>query len=77
MTRPLLDGLVVRPHHTALCVDDFDAARDFFTGLVGMQVEGEMDQRSSVVGRCPHRKSSYPVRREILRYPWPDSAKNQ
>ncbi|MBS0304464.1 MAG: VOC family protein [Proteobacteria bacterium] len=46
MTRPLLDGLVVRPHHTALCVDDFDAARDFFTGLVGMQVEGEMDQRS-------------------------------
>lgn len=42
---PLLDGLVLRPHHTALCVDDFDAARAFFTDLIGMQVEGEMDQR--------------------------------
>mgnify|MGYP001320502237 CR=1 FL=1 len=42
---PLLDGLVLRPHHTALCVDDFDAARAFFTDLIGMRVEGEMDQR--------------------------------
>lgn len=43
---PLLDGLVVRPHHTALCVEDFEAARAFFTDLIGMRVEGEMDQRS-------------------------------
>ncbi|MCA0239539.1 MAG: VOC family protein [Proteobacteria bacterium] len=43
--KPLLDGLVMRPHHTALCVDDFEAARAFFTELIGMRVEGEMDQR--------------------------------
>ncbi|WP_326541179.1 VOC family protein [Pseudorhodoferax sp.] len=44
-TTPLLAGLVLRPHHTALCVDDFEAARAFFTDLIGMVVEGEMDQR--------------------------------
>lgn len=42
---PLLDGLVIRAHHTAVCVDDFEAARRFFTDVIGMRVEGEMDQR--------------------------------
>lgn len=38
--------LVRRPHHTALCVEDFDAAQRFFVELFGFEVEGEMDQRS-------------------------------
>jgi catechol 2,3-dioxygenase-like lactoylglutathione lyase family enzyme len=42
---PLLDGLVVRPHHTAVSVADFDKARAFFTDVVGMTVESEMDRR--------------------------------
>lgn len=42
---PLLDGLVLRAHHTAVCVNDFDAARAFFTDVIGMRLEGEMDQR--------------------------------
>ena len=41
-----LSDLVLRPHHTALCVNDFDAARDLFVDLFGFEVEGEMDQRS-------------------------------
>ncbi|MFZ9390601.1 MAG: VOC family protein [Burkholderiaceae bacterium] len=43
---PLLDGLVLRAHHTAVCVENFDNAREFFTEIIGMQIEAEMDQRS-------------------------------
>ena len=43
---PLLDGLVLRAHHTAVCVEDFEKARAFFTDVIGMRVEGEMDHRS-------------------------------
>jgi len=42
----LLDGLILRAHHTAICVENFENAREFFTEIVGMQVEAEMDQRS-------------------------------
>lgn len=38
--------LVARPHHTALCVDDFEAARELFVQVFGFEVESEMDQRS-------------------------------
>jgi len=44
-TPALLDGLVLRAHHTAVCVNDFDAARAFFTDVIGMRIEGEMDHR--------------------------------
>lgn len=37
--------LVVRPHHTAVCVQDFGAARDFFVEVLGMTLEGELDHR--------------------------------
>lgn len=37
--------LIVRPHHTALSVEDFEATRDFFTDVVGMNLESEMDHR--------------------------------
>lgn len=40
-----LADLIVRPHHTALCVEDFAAARDFFVNIIGMRIEGEMDHR--------------------------------
>lgn len=41
----LLGDLVVRPHHTAVCVEDFDAAQDFFCDVIGMRVEGAIDRR--------------------------------
>ena len=41
----LLDDQVLRPHHTALCVEDFDAAQAFFRDVVGMRVENEADHR--------------------------------
>ncbi len=43
-----LDDLIVAPHHTALCVCDFDAARDFFVTVLGFALEGEMDQRTDI-----------------------------
>lgn len=42
---PLLEGLMIRPHHTAVSVADFEAARAFFTDVIGMRLEGEMDRR--------------------------------
>lgn len=41
----LLDDLVVCPHHTAVCVEDFDAAQDFFCNVVGMRLENEAAHR--------------------------------
>ncbi|MBZ8134360.1 VOC family protein [Afifella sp. IM 167] len=32
-------------HHTALCVTDFERARDFFVKFVGFELEGEIDHR--------------------------------
>lgn len=37
--------LIKRPHHTALCVEDFAAARDFFVDILGFTLEGEIDHR--------------------------------
>lgn len=44
-TGALLDDLVMRPHHTAVCVEDFDAAQAFFCDVVGMRIENEADNR--------------------------------
>lgn len=41
----LLSPLIVRAHHTAVSVRDFDAAMNFFTDIVGMHIEGDMDRR--------------------------------
>lgn len=38
--------LIKFAHHTAICVDDFDAAKQFYLDILGFEVEGEMDQRS-------------------------------
>lgn len=43
--RSLLDDQVIRPHHTAVCVEDFDRARAFFCDIVGMHLENEADHR--------------------------------
>lgn len=43
--RALLSGCILKAHHTAVSVHDFDAALDFFTNIIGMKVEGEMDHR--------------------------------
>lgn len=45
-TSALLDGLVLRPHHTAVSVEDFDAALAFFRDVIGMRVEKQADRRS-------------------------------
>ena len=44
-SKPLLDDLVMRPHHTAICVNDFDAAQAFFCDVVGMRLENAADRR--------------------------------
>ena len=36
----------IRAHHTAICVTDFERARDFYCGFLGFELEGEMDRRS-------------------------------
>jgi len=41
-----INDLIKIAHHTAICVDDFEAARDFYLDILGFEVEGEMDQRS-------------------------------
>jgi len=41
-----VNDLIVRAHHAALCVQNFDAARDFYVGVLGFEVEDEMDRRS-------------------------------
>ena len=45
-TSALLDGLVLKPHHTAVSVEDFDTALAFFRDVVGMRVEKQADRRS-------------------------------
>ncbi|TAM82346.1 MAG: glyoxalase/bleomycin resistance/dioxygenase family protein [Candidimonas sp.] len=35
----------LRIHHTAICVNDFEHARDFYTRFLGFHLEGEMDRR--------------------------------
>lgn len=32
-------------HHAALCVNDFERARDFYTDFLGFELEGERDHR--------------------------------
>lgn len=41
-----VDDLIVRAHHAAVCVQDFDAAREFYVEVLGFRVEGEMDRRA-------------------------------
>lgn len=41
----LLGDLVVGAHHTAVCVEDFDAAVEFFRAVVGMRVENHAERR--------------------------------
>lgn len=41
-----LKDKLISTHHTAICVNDFEHARDFYTGFLGFQLEGEMDHRS-------------------------------
>ncbi|TAM86132.1 MAG: glyoxalase/bleomycin resistance/dioxygenase family protein [Candidimonas sp.] len=40
-----LTDATLRIHHTAICVNDFDHARDFYTGFLGFHLDGEMDHR--------------------------------
>ena len=45
---PSLNDLIVASHHTALSVEDFEAARDFFLTVLGFTLEGEMDRRTDI-----------------------------
>lgn len=41
----LMKSASVLPHHTALCVNDFERAKHFYIDFLGFTLEGEMDQR--------------------------------
>ena len=41
-----LQDTLLTTHHTAICVNDFERARNFYTGFLGFELEGEMDHRS-------------------------------
>lgn len=41
-----LRDAVLRPHHTAVCVTDFERALRFYTEFLSFEIEGEMDRRS-------------------------------
>ena len=43
-----LNDLIVASHHTALSVEDFEAARDFFVKVLCFTLEGEMDRRTDI-----------------------------
>ena len=41
-----VSDLITRLHHTAVSVRDFGAALSFFTDVVGMRIESEMEERA-------------------------------
>lgn len=41
-----VSDLVKRVHHTAICVQDFDAMRGFLVDFLGFAIEGEIPERS-------------------------------
>lgn len=41
----LLKDSILKAHHTAVCVSDFDRAMRFYVDFLGFTVEGEMDHR--------------------------------
>lgn len=44
--RAALRDALLRPHHTAVCVTDFERALRFYTEFLPFRLEGEMDRRS-------------------------------
>lgn len=48
LERTSIGDLIIASHHTALSVEDFEAARDFFVNVLGFELEGEMDQRTDI-----------------------------
>lgn len=44
--RVALRDALLRPHHTALCVTDFERALRFYTEFLPFELEGELDHRS-------------------------------
>ena len=81
-TASTVSDLIVGLHHTAVSVEDFDAALRFFCDIVGMRVEGEMKLRSEeklgVVVGLPGAKTRwamlelYGKRIELFRYYFPE-----
>jgi len=43
--KALLDDLIMRPHHTAVSVKDFDAALTFYIDILGFECMGEIRDR--------------------------------
>lgn len=43
-----LKDKLLSTHHTAICVNDFEHARNFYTDFLGFELEGEMDHRSEL-----------------------------
>jgi glyoxylase I family protein len=39
---------LLRTHHTAICVNDFERAKAFYIDFLGFTLEGEMDHRDEV-----------------------------
>ena len=42
---PLIDKKL-QAHHTAVSVNDFERAKNFYLNFLGFELEGEMDHRS-------------------------------
>ena len=81
-TASTVSDLIVGLHHTAVSVEDFDAALEFFCDIVGMRVEGEMKLRSEeglgIVVGLPGAKTRWAMlelqgkRIELFRYYSPE-----
>lgn len=40
-----LKDSILRPHHTAICINDFERAKKFYVDFLGFTLEDEMDNR--------------------------------
>lgn len=40
-----LQDSLLQTHHTAICVNDFERAKNFYVEFLGFDIEGEMDNR--------------------------------
>lgn len=82
----LLKDKALSAHHTAICINDFERARNFYVDFLGFELEGEMDHRSEptlgeVVG-LPNAKIRWAMLRhgsyrvELFKYYTPEGDKH-
>jgi catechol 2,3-dioxygenase-like lactoylglutathione lyase family enzyme len=64
--------LIFAAHHTALSVENFEGARDFFVRVLGFYLEGEMDKCTDIGPIVGLSDASVRYRLEPFKYysPW-------